>query len=1207
MTSGSVAAGQRRHVLPDRPRRPDSRRLSGTDWIVNDAEGTQYRFVNDDDVSGVESLSEDRDDRTPGILRFTRRLYEDALLHGVRWLRPSSVETGHRSTDGTVTLSSTTQYTVYERDVCPTVVITATPSGQLISSTALASVAAMPDELHCLARSQSLLGTHADSSLDFHYLVDLARNDLGQVTRVTQFDPAMHPLVLQDVAYDANHRLASISVPGRGTTFADHDALGRLTGFTDPLGVVTRAGEIDPASDALLALETLRPGANTAAFFEYDGRERLQASWDNVSGASPARPLVAHSYQDPTNTFPGRIDTQTLADAITGTSRTAVALLAADGTPLVEGVWLGDGFSLGTSSITYRNTRAHRRAFVGAVSESALAAFTSAELRALGTPLVDTLQAGFGHATESTTTQQAGVVGTVTTELELGAAELVSRVHQPGGFTAESASDAAGRLVRKTDENGVVHRYAYDALDRLVRLDTPDGAHTIVLDGFGRPSRVTRAGVSSLTYAYHAVTGLLVRKQHLDASGSVVDTSDIAHDATGRPIHVAQATSSAASDLRFDYDGQLDGDTQPGQLGYLSRVRGDGWERSQLFDPLGRLHQQRTTLTGWRDVVSNKVHRADGSVASDTVTITGADGGLILASTKETVLDGLGRVGALKVDGTLLYTLSYDGEGRLARADFASGEAIVFDHDPVTHRRRGHHIDAPDASGGVRWDHDPRGLIAAETYVRDGTETRRDYLHDGRGALIRTTTGSDLATYTYTPSGLPDSISDVAGSRTVHRVSSTLSVGGVPYTWDTAGRLVSKGEWSYEYGPSGQLTRASRPGRQVDYLYDDHNLRLLKRVDGVPARADVAGGVLTEGHFVELVTIGGVVAGVLDNAQFTALLTDPRGTPFAGPDGTPNLATAYGVRTAHLGLAEVIDYARLGWDPDLDAIRMGVRDYDPRLGQFLTPDPLYLENLEECRASPLQCALYGYAGGNPISFVDPTGLGFWSFVRNLTADTIDAAATVVGGVAGGAGGFAAGTPTGPGAFATAAGGAVLGAGLARGIVSPVTDLVRGETPSVQRQLIATVDGMTAEMGGQVLIKVLGATISQLRAIRNGNGTSTTGGGSSLPKADIAAGGGRYVPRDPAGTPLPLPRRAHGQLSPSSADPHTQIGWHEGRRGGYIQTREFGPDGKPVKQVDWTDHGRPARHTNPHVHDYVPNPTGGTMQHGKSRPPRDGEL
>ena len=56
---------------------------------------------------------------------------------------------------------------------------------------------------------------------------------------------------------------------------------------------------------------------------------------------------------------------------------------------------------------------------------------------------------------------------------------------------------------------------------------------------------------------------------------------------------------------------------------------------------------------------------------------------------------------------------------------------------------------------------------------------------------------------------------------------------------------------------------------------------------------------------------------------------------------------------------------------------MGARDYDATLGQFTTPDPLYFEDLEKCQRSPLECSLYGYAAGNPISFTDPTGTDAW--------------------------------------------------------------------------------------------------------------------------------------------------------------------------------------------------------------------------------------
>jgi hypothetical protein len=87
------------------------------------------------------------------------------------------------------------------------------------------------------------------------------------------------------------------------------------------------------------------------------------------------------------------------------------------------------------------------------------------------------------------------------------------------------------------------------------------------------------------------------------------------------------------------------------------------------------------------------------------------------------------------------------------------------------------------------------------------------------------------------------------------------------------------------------------------------------------------------------------------------------------------------------------------------------------------------------------------------------GLGFWS---NLLADALEAAATVGGGVVG----FMAAGPAG----------AVLGAGLARGIVSAPADLIRGETPSITRQWSAVGDGATAEMGGQVVGKVVIAPV-----------------------------------------------------------------------------------------------------------------------------------
>jgi hypothetical protein len=68
--------------------------------------------------------------------------------------------------------------------------------------------------------------------------------------------------------------------------------------------------------------------------------------------------------------------------------------------------------------------------------------------------------------------------------------------------------------------------------------------------------------------------------------------------------------------------------------------------------------------------------------------------------------------------------------------------------------------------------------------------------------------------------------------------------------------------------------------------------------------------------------------------------------------------------------------------------------------------------------------------------------------------------------------------------------------------------------------------------------------------------------------------------------LPLPRDQDGRAIANSPYPHTQIGRKTSRRRDetYIQAREFGNNGKVIKDIDFTNHGR-FDHTNPHQHRY----------------------
>lgn len=80
----------------------------------------------------------------------------------------------------------------------------------------------------------------------------------------------------------------------------------------------------------------------------------------------------------------------------------------------------------------------------------------------------------------------------------------------------------------------------------------------------------------------------------------------------------------------------------------------------------------------------------------------------------------------------------------------------------------------------------------------------------------------------------------------------------------------------------------------------------------------------------------------------------------------------------------------------------------------------------------------------------------------------------------------------------------------------------------------------------------------------------------------------------------LPRdKVSGNAIPETDSAHTQLGRRTSKQRGerYPQAREFDSNGKPVRDVDFTDHGRPEEHTNPHEHNYDPK----TGKRGPNKP------
>ena len=112
--------------------------------------------------------------------------------------------------------------------------------------------------------------------------------------------------------------------------------------------------------------------------------------------------------------------------------------------------------------------------------------------------------------------------------------------------------------------------------------------------------------------------------------------------------------------------------------------------------------------------------------------------------------------------------------------------------------------------------------------------------------------------------------------------------------------------------------------------------------------------------------------------ELTAIITE-EGTQYA-----PSVCSSYGPQTPPFIPTDLLSYAQsLSWhsksqDPT-GLILMGKRYYDPKVGRFISTDPI---------GYPLCMDLYAYTNGDPINYMDLDGR-FASFAYALSTAKCD--------------------------------------------------------------------------------------------------------------------------------------------------------------------------------------------------------------------------
>ncbi|MFF2506029.1 polymorphic toxin-type HINT domain-containing protein [Streptomyces sp. NPDC058067] len=579
--------------------------------------------------------------------------------------------------------------------------------------------------------------------------------------------------------------------------------------------------------------------------------------------------------------------------------------------------------------------------------------------------------------------------------------------------------DWAGQRISTDDPDAGKSTTVYDANGQIQQTtsnyDQAGIGQTVVnygYDNLGRKTGVTSGSTQLASWQWDGVTG---GKGHVtqsisrDASGNTYTTKIGKFDSRGRPTEstvtipanvtglagsytttVAYNAADAVTSVTHPAAGGLPAETvttayddygRPWQL--TSNLNGSVYVGSTAYDDYGRLIQRLygpeiggTGVNAVRDYAYNDT---DGTRQLQSIVTTTSINELTSEQQKDTYrYDLAGRITELREQASGKTAQSqcfiYDDLGRLSNGftRSAEGQCAAFGVSDFTGT-------APYQTG---YAYDRLGNLQSITDTdAAGKATKHDYLYPGyddagtwttpntdqpHGIRKTNNTVSGVATSTdtfhYTADGQMD--------KRVEPGTSSADAKTTDYTWTKLGQLEtvkttkSSGQelTRYTYDADGNLIVRTSPQETVAYL-GGMELRTTNGTTVTATRYYTCGtsavAMRTTGPNGGKVTF--LMADTQASTQVaidagTGAATRRRYTPF-GDERSGTLPT--GTDRGFLGKTE---------DSTTGLSLLGARAYDPKLGQFLSPDPL------STPYDPQNLSGFAYSRNNPINYSDPTGL-----------------------------------------------------------------------------------------------------------------------------------------------------------------------------------------------------------------------------------------
>jgi RHS repeat-associated protein len=637
-----------------------------------------------------------------------------------------------------------------------------------------------------------------------------------------------------------------------------------------------------------------------------------------------------------------------------------------------------------------------------------------------------------------------------------------------------------------------VTQYRYDALDRLVRTVLPD-QNDITTDYLAAGQVTTDPNGKSVTTRFDAFGRTTQVERTFGGSPAVTSTT---YDILGRPIGIQDAASNSWT-YQYDSLGRRWDEQDPdlGHWTYTyddagrptSHTDAKAQETTMTYDPVGRIQTKTspvgtvtfaygeprsgyfnvgrlTTVTSPLDILAldhdkvgrtTRAQRTLPQIASYTATKTYDAGGYLQTTNypDNDVVGPLGydEAGRLKSIPGIVTGITYDAAGRPTEMVNANGAATTWTYDADRGFLTG--IQTSAAAGTIQnltYSHDAAGLIQGLAQRVAGTPGEAwTYGYDDLYHLTSATDGNTPAnsqtwqydsvdrilansrvpgTYAYPAAGQP-------------RPHAPLTVSGVTYTydpngnltsgngrapiWDAENRIASIGGTSFGYDAFGErLTKVSSSSTSLYPFgddYEDTNGTVTKYISveglGVVAKR-VGSGMGATTYWLHTDGLGSIQA-----------VTDAAGAPVLA-----RTYRAYGETLSQSGK----NMESRGWidqrnDTETGLTYLHARYFDPKLGTFLSPDPIGVDGgLNQ----------YGYGFGSPVNLADSSGLApEWPGLTCWfgSAGTWSCEGQPGGGDGGssGGGGHAVPRPGRPGSGGTGGGGYYGGICIGGGCAAPV--------------------------------------------------------------------------------------------------------------------------------------------------------------------------